>query len=459
MIERREFAAALGALGSLASFARQAQATTTLSKSFGFKLADLGETAAPGRLAANEKFWAQVRRAFVLNPNVVNLDHGWANPTTAEALDDVVSGSRALEALPAEELGRLFFGESTETRSALAVAMGVPATEIALVRNATEALNTVLLGLPLRAGDEIVCSTHDYFAMLDALEQRRARDGVVLRMIIPPVPAPSSDALAKLYEAAIGLNTRVVLITHPSNLTGQLYPVSRIAAAAHRVGAEVVVDGAQSLGIHDESIPALDCDYYGASAHKWLGTPVGLGVLWMRPQHSIKIWPLVPPPTGTKGMRRFEWIGTVPAYLHAAARPALAIHQSLGPARKAARLRHLTSHLRKGISEAVSGVEFYTTADPATHIGITTFEIPGISSDQLQKRLRDDYQILTQSMAGDARTPEIRGLRLTPNVYTSVKELDQLFDSLRRVCRGVKGTGMSAKGGCADTGDRIPIPR
>lgn len=437
MIDRRQFAGAMAAFGTLppagAAFARPFDATASLIKSLGPELTEPGEKGSPERLAGNEMFWARVRSAYVLNPDVVNLDHGWTNPTTDAALRALMSEARALEALPAEELGRIFFGESTEIRAALAEAMAVPAAEIALVRNATEALNTVLLGMPLRAGDEIVCSAHDYFAMLDALEQRRDRDGVVLRMIRPPVPAPSSDALAELYEAAIGPRTRLVLVTHPSNLTGQLYPVRRIAAAAHRAGAEVVVDGAQSLGIQDDPVLPLDCDYYGASAHKWLGTPVGLGVLWMRPQHSGKIWPLVPPPPGTEGMRRFEWIGTAPAYLFEAAGPALALHRSLGAARKAARLRHLTSYLRKGLSDAVPGVRFYTSSDPRTHIGITTFEIRGVSSDQLQKRLRGEHQILTQSMAGNTRAPEIQGLRVTANIYTSLAELDRLIRALKSI--------------------------
>ncbi len=437
MIDRRQFAGAMSALGALPltanAFARPFDAISGPIESLGPELTKLGEGGAPERLKGNEKFWARVRTAFVLNPDVMNLDHGWTNPTTNASLHTLISGARALESLPAEELGRIFFSESTGIRASLAEVMGVSTAEVALVRHATEALNTVLFGMPLRAGDEIVCSAHDYFAMLDALEQRRKRDGVVLRMIRPPVPAPSSDALAELYEAAIGPRTRLVLVTHPSNLTGQLYPVRRIAAAAHRVGAEVIVDGAQSLGIHDDTVFALDCDYYGASAHKWLGTPVGLGVLWMRPQHVAKIWPLVPPPTGTAGMRKFEWIGTVPAYLFEAAAPALALHQSLGAARKAARLRYLISYLRKGLSDAVPGVRFYTSADPRSHIGITTFEIRGLSSDRLQKRLRGEHKILTQSMAGDARTPEIQGLRVTPNIYTSRAELDRLIHALGSV--------------------------
>ncbi len=438
MINRRQFAIrATGTLGALAiappvAFADQLNATLALSNRLDQELTALGDAAAPQLMAENEKFWAQVRSTYRLNPTVVNLDHGWTNPTTRAATDELVRGARELEGLPAEELGRLFFGGGgTGVRPAVAGAMGLPPAEIALVRNATEALNTVLLGLPLKAGDEIVCSAHDYFAMLDALEQRRARDGIVVRMIRPPLPAASFEALAGLYEAEIGPRTRLVLVTHVSNLTGQLFPVQRIAAAAHRVGAEVVVDGAQSLGVHGDPVSALDCDYYGASAHKWLGAPVGLGVLWMRPAHVDRIWPIVPPPPDVTGMRRFEWIGTAPAYLWPAALPALALHRSLGPARKAARLRHLSSHLRKRITAAVPNARFYTTADSAMSIGITTIELPGVPSEDLQKRLRERHRILTQSMAGDRRTPEIRGLRITPNVYTTPAELDRVVAALK----------------------------
>ena len=438
MISRRHFAIrtarALGAVATLpvATLAGQLSATAALSITLDRKLTEMGSSAAPEMVADDEKLWARVRGAYVLNPDVLNLDHGWTNPTTRASLEELLRGARQLEALPAEELGRLFFGSGTSAvRLALAEAMGVRPAEIALVRNATEALNTVLLGLPLKAGDEIVCSAHDYFAMLDALEQRRARDGVVLRMINPPVPAPSLDALAELYESAIGPRTRLVLVTHPSNRTGQLLPVRRIAAAAHRAGAEVVVDGAQSLGVHDDPVPALGCDFYGASAHKWLGTPVGLGVLWMRPEHVAKVWPAVPPPANAEGMRRFEWVGTAPAYLEPAALPALSLHHSLGAARKAARLRHLSSYLRTRVTAAFPDARFYTGAGPAMSIGITTLELPGVDSNALEKRLRERHKILTQAMTGSRRAPEIRGLRITPNVYTTPAELDRLVAALK----------------------------
>ena len=383
--------------------------------------------------AEDEAFWAQIRSAIVLDPEVVNLDHGWTNPTPLAALDELIRIARELQSLPAERLAKLW-PEVTNTvvRKALADALGVDGAEMALVRNATEALDTVLLGVPLNRGDEIVCSAHDYYAMLDALDQREARDGVVLRMIHPPVPAPSMDALAELYEAAIGPRTRLVLLTHPSNLTGQLLPVRRIVEAAHGVGAEVVIDGAQSLGVLEGSIYDLGADYYGASCHKWLAAPIGMGVLWMKPEHTEKVWPLIPAPPSAKGVSRYEWIGTSPEYVSPAALPALAIHSSLGPARKAARLRYLNSYMRRKIESEIPDARFYTLPDEAMSISLLTVEFPSRNAAEIQKRLRAEYNILVQDMSG-RKAPEIRGIRISPNVYTTPAELDTLVEALKAV--------------------------
>lgn len=383
-------------------------------------------------VARDEAYWARVRALYDLQREVVNLDHGWTNPTSRAAVEELVRSARALEALPAEQLPKQWETvSSTRMRAALAAAMQVAAAEIALVRNATEALDTVLLGFPLAKGDEVVCSVHDYYAMLDALEQRRARDGVILRMIEPPVPAPSMDALERLYAEAISHRTRLVLLTHPSNLTGQYLPARKIADRARAAGAQVVVDGAQSLGILEDPVRSLGCDYYGASAHKWLGTPVGLGVLWMRPEHVTKIWPLIPPMPGEKGMARFEWIGTAPEYVNPAAIPALALHASIGAERKAARLRHLAAHVRERVTRAFPDARFY--ARPEMSGSLTAIEFPGMEPETTQKKLREKHGILVQGMGGIRSAPSLKAIRVSPNVYTSLAELDRFVAALSKL--------------------------
>lgn len=387
-------------------------------------------------VARDEAYWGRIRKLYSLQPDVVNFDNGWTNPTPSSALAELESNARRLEGLPAEHLPGMWEGISNTTlRAALASATGVPGTELALLRNATEALDTVLLGYPLVAGDEIVCSVHDYYAMLDALEQRRSRDGVVLRIVQPPIPATHDD-LYRIYDGAIGEKTRLVLLTHPSNLTGQLLPVRRIAERARAAGAKVIVDGAQSLGLLEDPIRSLDCDFYGASAHKWLGTPVGLGVLWMKPEHVEKVWPLIPSPLTVKGMGRFEWIGTAPEYVNVASLPALALHSELGAARKAARLRYLAGRLRSGLGESLNGLRFYAATDMT--LGLTTFEVDGADSSKLQVSLRKNHGILVQAMTDIRSDARIKGVRVSPNVYATPGEIDRFVSALATEARRLR---------------------
>ena len=429
---RRDFLAQLGA-----GLAGAGLAPRLLDAQLPTLAAEVGRraTVPPERLAQDEAFWSRVRTAFDLPAGVVNLDHGNINPAPRAVIAAHVGHVRASQQFPAKRLGELYEGVSEgRVKPGLARLLGVPVEELAFVRNATEALDTVLLGFPLKGGDEIVCSTHDYFAMLDALEQRRARDGVVLRVVRPPVPLASPDALAELYERELGPRTRLVLITHPSNLTGQLAPVRRIVDAAHRVGARVVVDGAQSMALVPYTIPELGCDFYGASLHKWLMAPVGAGVLWMKPEQVDAVWPLVPPPAHIKGMLRYTWTGTYPEHVLAAAVPALALHEQLGTARKLARMRHLARGLRARVGR-LPGVRFYADEAADASCGITTIELPGVDAGALQRQLWERDRIFVQDMSGNARTPEIRGIRVTPNVYSAPAELDRLAAALERVAR------------------------
>ncbi len=383
----------------------------------------------------DEAYWATVRQAFDLPEGVINLDHGNIGTAPRTVIAELVRHAQDVEQFPPHRNYALHTGV-TKPRlyPFLGEMLGVPADEIALVRNATEALDTVLLGYPLERGDEVLCSTHDYYAMLDALEYRRDRDGIVLRMLQPPVPAPSLDALAALYEAAITPRTRLVLLTHPSNLTGQLLPVRRIADAAHRAGALVVVDGAQSFGIVDYTIPDLGCDFYGISLHKWLSAPIGAGALWMRKEQAERVSPLVPAPKSIRGHERFSWSGTYFEPICAGAVAACVLQQSIGAKRKSARLRYLTQSWRSRVEE-IPGIRFYSVAEPDASCGLATFEVPGITSERLQAVLWKEHRILVQDMLWGGRTPEVRGVRITPNVYTTPGELDRFVAAVHRVVR------------------------
>lgn len=380
----------------------------------------------------DEAFWRRIRSAFDLPAGITNLDNGASGSPPRGVMDDLLRYTRYVEELPATRLLEVFRGTTRKVViPRIATLLGVGPDEIALVRNATEAMDTVILGLPLSAGDEVVCSAHDYWAMLDALEQRRARDGIVIKMIRPPVPAASQTDLAQLYEAAITTRTRLVLVTHASNVTGQLYPVKQIAAAAHKVGAEVALDAAQTMALFPHTIADLDCDYYGASMHKWLLAPVGSGVLWMRKAHVNKVWPLIPPGDAV-GMHRFMACGTYPEPIEAAIARAIDLHEMIGATRKADRLRHLTRYWRRKAA-VLPGTRFYTTEAPENSCGLAVLEIAGVDSEKLQTHLWEKHRIVVQRMQQKGRAPEINGIRVTPSIYTLLVDLDRLVNALQRV--------------------------
>ena len=388
-----------------------------------------GENAMAVGAADNEAFWAKIRAGFDLPPGVINLDNGYCNPLSRETMSDLVNRARYIQQLPSRRLEELMIDVTfKELRPGLGRLLGVPANEIAFTRNATEALDTVILGLPMKAGEEIVCCSTDYYAMLDAIEQRRDREGIVVRMIQMPFPAASADAITALYAREINARTKLVLITHASNLTGQIFPVKQIAKLAHRVGAEVVVDAAQTMAILDHNVPDLDCDYYGASLHKWLAAPVGSGLLWMRKEHTSKVWPLIAPPRDKTGMERFEWCGTFPEFISSALVPAVRFHEKLGAARKEARMRHLTRYWRAKVDK-IPDVRFF--ANQYATCGLGVFEIAGIDAGKLQKELWDKHKILVQHMTGGERLPQLSGIRVTPNIYTTTAELDRFINALK----------------------------
>ncbi|MEO5857829.1 MAG: aminotransferase class V-fold PLP-dependent enzyme [Pyrinomonadaceae bacterium] len=385
----------------------------------------------PEEVASDERIWADIRKGFDLPEGILNLDNGYSNPLSRVVMNDLIEKTKHVEQLPGKRVESLYDEVTVpQVIAGLGRILGVPADELGLVRNATEALDTVILGLTMKPGDEILCCTHDYYAMLDAIEQRRKRDGISVKILQPPAPARSLDALADLYVSAITPRTKLVLVTHASNMTGQIYPVKQIAAAAHKVGAEVLVDGAQTMALVDYLIPDLDCDYYGASLHKWLMGPVGAGVLWMRKQNVPKIWPLVPSPGHAKGMMKYSWSGTYPEFISASVAKSIEFHEKLGASIKEARLRYLTLYWRQKV-EPWPGVKFYTSKAPEASCGLGIFEWNGVDLGAVQKQLWEKEKILVQFMTDySGRDPKLKGLRVTPNIYNLTSELDLFVSKL-----------------------------
>ncbi|AHG89660.1 aminotransferase class V [Gemmatirosa kalamazoonensis] len=442
-LSRRAFVGrAAGALGTTLGTAVVADFGTPRRRAIA-AAADRLRHGAPADAADDEQFWREVRAAFTVAPSIVNLDNGNVSPSPRVVTESLVRHLEMEQDAPVLVRDMLGPGTANLARE-LAALLGCAPEEVAVTRNATEALHTVLLGYDLRPGDEVLTTTHDYWAMQNALDQRAARDGIVVKRVAVPVPAASMEQLRETIEGGMTPRTRLVLVSQPVNLTGQFFPVKQICEMAHARGADVVVDGAQGFAHVDFKIADLGCDYYAASLHKWLMAPIGTGLLYGRRDKLAKVWPLLPTaPAAPKDVAwKFMDIGTRSMAPFVAIGDAMHFHETLGAARKEARLRFLTRTWADRLAK-VPKVRFSTSfASPEMSCGLASFSLDGVDDDALQRFLRDRLGILVQSIRYDRAS--FRGVRVTPNVYTSPADLDAFCDAVERVAaKGLPPSGRS----------------
>ena len=380
-------------------------------------------------IATDESYWREIQQAFTVNRSYVNLNNGGVCPSPRVVQEAMKRYLDLSNEAPVHTMWQLLEPQVESVRRSLAREFGCDPEEMAITRNASEGLEAVQLGLDLKAGDEVLTTTHDYPRMLTTWRQRERRDGVVLKTISFPCPPPSLDALAERFEAAITPRTRVILLCHMTNLTGQVFPVKRICRTARERGIEAIVDGAHAFAHFPFRHEDLDCDYYGTSLHKWLFAPHGTGFLYVRRSKIGKVWPLMAAEKKQdEDIRKFEEIGTHPAANHNAIAEALVFHRGIGIERKAARLRHLRDRWMRRLA-GQPRVRIHTSFDPAMSCGIGNVQLEGIDTQALARHLFDTRRIIVVPIKHD----EFEGLRVTPCVYTTPDEVDLFAEAMEQV--------------------------
>jgi selenocysteine lyase/cysteine desulfurase len=321
--------------------------------------------------------------------------------------------------------------QSETIRTGLAEMFGCDREEIAITRNASESLEALLLGMDFKRGDEILSTTQDYPRMLSTLRQRELREGLVLKLIKIPTPPRSLDEITAAYERAITPRTRVILISHQINLTGQITPVRAVCELARRRGIETIVDGAHSFAQFNFKRDDLGCDYFGTSLHKWLYAPKGAGMLYVKRDKIERIWPLMAAEKSKSAdIRKFEEIGTHPAANKLAIGEAILFHNGIGAARKEARLRYLSRYWMNALKD-VPGIRFNTSFDPRQSCAIANVAVEGVEPVAIGSYLMGTHKIFTTPIVHE----EFKGIRITPNVYTTLKELDRFTEVLATIAR------------------------
>ena len=422
MVSRRELLRKVGAVGLASGISSAAMPATSAG----------GVVRSSADTASDETYWREIQQAFTLDRTFINLNNGFASPSPRVVHEAFKRYLDLSNESPFTYMTQVLEPGVESVRRGIAAEAGCDPEEIAITRNSSEALQIAQLGIDLKPGDEVIITNQDYGRMIATWEQRVRRDGIKLTKMPFPVPPPGGHAeLAERFERAITPRTRVIHFCHITNLTGQIFPVQQIARMARARGIKTIVDGAHAFAHFPYSLRDFDCDYYGVSLHKWLLAPIGTGFLYVRRENIRSTWPLQPaPPTLDDNIRKFEEIGTHPAANHNAVAEALKFHQAIGCERRAARMRYLRARWQDRL-EKLPAVKILTPRDPAQSCGLALFTVQGVSAEKIARQLWDKHRVVVVSIVH----PEFEGVRVTPNIYSTLDEIDTFSDAVERIVR------------------------
>jgi len=385
----------------------------------------------PEQVATDEDYWTVIQQSYTVNPNLINLNNGGVSPSPRVVQEAVERFNQLSNEGPSYYMWRILDQGREPLRYKLATLAGCSPEEVAVNRNATEALNTVIFGLDLKAGDEVIGTKQDYPNMIQAWRQRALRDGIVYTQISFDFPIEDDDAIVTAFEKAITPKTKILHLTHIINWIGQILPVKKIAQMAHRRGLEVIVDGAHSFGLLDFKIPDLECDYFGTSLHKFLSAPIGSGMLWIKKEKIEKIWPLVcNDKPRSDDIRKFETLGTRSFPIEQGIGEALNFHNAIGAKRKEERIRYLKNYWAEK-AKNIPKVKIHTSFKPEYACAICGVSIDGMTPAQLDQALFNTYKIHSVGIVWE----NISCVRITPHVYTRLQDLDKLVFALEEIAK------------------------
>jgi len=382
-------------------------------------------------LAADDKFWKKIRNQYILKTDYINLENGYYNFVPQPILEKYIEHIREVNLQGSYYMRTVQFENKNRIAGKIAALAGCMPEEMIITRNTTESLDMIIGGQDWKAGDEAVMAEQDYGAMLDMFTQISKRYGVVNKIISVPNHPSSDEEIVKLYENAITPKTKLLMVCHMINITGQILPVRKICDMAHSKGVEVLVDGAHAFAHIQYKISDLNCDYYGASLHKWLSVPLGAGMLYVRKEKIAKIWPLLA--DGEKDLskiNRLNHTGTLPVHTDLSIEDAIDYYKFIGSDKKEKRLRYLQNYWTSRVRN-IPKIIVNTPADNNRSCGIANVGIEGITPGDLATRLLKEHKVFTVAID----YANVHGCRITPNLYTTTEELDSFILALKTLAK------------------------
>ncbi len=378
-------------------------------------------------VAQDEEFWASIRGGYKLKPDYINLENGYYSIMPQEILEHYLDHVREVNMQGSYYMRTVQFDNKNAAAAKVAELAGCGADEVVITRNTTESLDMIISGMDWKPGDEAIMAEQDYGAMLDMFKQVSKRYGTVNKVLSVPMDPESDDEIVEMYANAITPKTKLLMVCHMINITGQILPVRKICDMAHAKGVLVMVDGAHAIAHIQFSIPDLHCDYYGASLHKWLSVPLGAGMLYVKKEHIGRVWPIFADSTKKDDdIARLNHTGTLPVATDLTIANAIDFYHKIGAERKEARLRYLQNYWVAKVHH-MPHVIMNTPSDTHRSCGIANVGIKGMKPGDFQKTLLDKYKIYTVAIDSAG----VRGCRITPNVFTTIPELDALVNAIK----------------------------
>jgi selenocysteine lyase/cysteine desulfurase len=385
----------------------------------------------PEQVAMDEDYWSFIQNSFTVTRGIVNLNNGGVSPSPRIVTEALVRYIWQQEDATAYTMWQILEPQSETIRTGLAEMFGCDREEIAITRGASESLEILLMGMNFKPGDEILTTTQDYPRMLTTLRQRERREGLILKLVKIPIPPKDLNEITAAFEKGITPRTKLILISHQVNITGQITPVKAVCEMARARGIETIVDGAHSFAQFDFKQKDLSCDYFGTSLHKWLFAPKGSGLLFVKRDKIAKLWPLMAAEEKqTSDIRKFEEVGTHSAAPRLAIGEAMLFHNSMGGKRKEARLRYLSRYWMNQLKD-IPKVSFNTSFDPNQSCAIANVHIEGTDPTAIGSYLFNKHRVFTTPIIHE----EFKGIRITPNVYTTLGELDRFCALMEQIAR------------------------
>lgn len=383
------------------------------------------------QMANDEDFWLNLRNAYKLKTDYINLENGYYSMMPQPILNEYIAEIKMLNFHASFYMRKKMFDDKIAVRQNLAKFLKCDLSEIIVTRNTTESMNTVISGMDWKDGDEAIMAYQDYGAMLDMFKQQAERYGMVNKIISIPNHPKSDDEIVAIYENAITKKTKLIMVCHMINITGQILPVKKICDMAHQHNVKVVVDGAHAISHIDFNIADLNCDFYACSLHKWLSVPLGAGLLYVKNENVENLWPINGEYSyDKKDIRKLNHTGTQPMATELSIAHAIKFNELIGIKRKEERLRYLKNYWTNQVKE-IKNIEINTPFEDERSCGIANVGIKKMKPSDMAQILFDKYKIWT--VAIDNEKAKVQGCRITPSIYTITEELNVLVNALKEM--------------------------